>query len=97
MQWNDKVSWWSLAVFLDQFSPIVGPGHEHSLLDAVAFSSYPRHDRLERDLAIWLTKEVFDKLSQNVVDVPLGCKCALETTKGVWLSKEMAPQIITPR
>ncbi|GFV76132.1 hypothetical protein TNCV_4672211 [Trichonephila clavipes] len=39
------------------------PGHEHSLLDTIAFPSYPRHAQLERDLAIWLTKEVFDKLS----------------------------------
>ncbi|GFS96067.1 uncharacterized protein TNCV_3308901 [Trichonephila clavipes] len=39
------------------------PGLEHSLLDAVAYPSYPRQARLERDLAICLTKEVFDKLA----------------------------------
>ncbi|GFS94092.1 band 4.1-like protein 4A [Trichonephila clavipes] len=33
--------------------------------DAVAFPSYPRHARLERDLAIWLTKGVFDKLQDS--------------------------------
>ncbi|GFW68595.1 disheveled-associated activator of morphogenesis 2 [Trichonephila clavipes] len=38
------------------------PGHQHSLVDAVAFTSYLRHARLERDLAIWLVKKVFDKL-----------------------------------
>ncbi|GFV38301.1 hypothetical protein TNCV_1619471 [Trichonephila clavipes] len=62
VQESDKAPWWSPAVFLGLFSPIVGPGHEHSLLDAVAVPSYPRHARLERDLAIWLTEEVFDKL-----------------------------------
>ncbi|GFX27658.1 hypothetical protein TNCV_107561 [Trichonephila clavipes] len=41
------------------------PGHEHSLLDAVAFPSYPRLARLERDLMIWLIKEVFDKLQDS--------------------------------
>ncbi|GFW86937.1 cytochrome P450 4C1 [Trichonephila clavipes] len=40
----------------------VKPGHQDSLVDAVVFPSYPRHDSLERDLAIWLAKEVFDKL-----------------------------------
>ncbi|GFY17090.1 hypothetical protein TNCV_1088661 [Trichonephila clavipes] len=38
------------------------PGHQHSLVDAVAFSSYPRHVGLERDLVIWLAKELFEKL-----------------------------------
>ncbi|GFT86588.1 CCHC-type domain-containing protein, partial [Trichonephila clavipes] len=40
----------------------VGTGHQHSLVDAVFFPSYIRHDQLERDLTIWLAKEVFDKL-----------------------------------
>ncbi|GFW59656.1 histidine triad nucleotide-binding protein 3 [Trichonephila clavipes] len=31
--------------------PDARPGHQHSLLDAVAFPSYTRHARLERDLA----------------------------------------------
>ncbi|GFY12121.1 hypothetical protein TNCV_3096751 [Trichonephila clavipes] len=30
------------------------------MADAVAFLSYPRHARLERDLANWLAKEAFD-------------------------------------
>ncbi|GFV40161.1 hypothetical protein TNCV_3953581 [Trichonephila clavipes] len=59
---SDKAPWWSPAVFLDKFSPIVRPAHEHSLLDAVAFPLYLRHARLERDLVIWLAKEVFGKL-----------------------------------
>ncbi|GFU56915.1 hypothetical protein TNCV_2437921 [Trichonephila clavipes] len=46
------------------------------MADAVAFLSYPRHARFERDLANWLSKEVFYKLSQNVVDVPLCYKSA---------------------
>ncbi|GFX18160.1 hypothetical protein TNCV_1578391 [Trichonephila clavipes] len=42
---------------------IIGPGHQHSLVDAVAFPSYPRHALLKRDLTIWLTKiRRFDKL-----------------------------------
>ncbi|GFX36202.1 low-density lipoprotein receptor-related protein 2 [Trichonephila clavipes] len=41
----------------------VASGHQHFLVEAVAFPSYPRHARLERDLAIWLTKEKFDKLT----------------------------------
>ncbi|GFU98627.1 uncharacterized protein TNCV_3654581 [Trichonephila clavipes] len=48
---SDKAPQWSPAVFLDKFSPIVGPGHEHYLLEAVAFPSYPRHAQLERYLA----------------------------------------------
>ncbi|GFS98490.1 hypothetical protein TNCV_3478801 [Trichonephila clavipes] len=40
----------------------IWPGQEHSLLDPVAFPSYPRHARFETDLAIWLVKEVFEKL-----------------------------------
>ncbi|GFV07017.1 hypothetical protein TNCV_2663961 [Trichonephila clavipes] len=41
-------------------------GHKHSQFDAIAFPSYPRHARLETDPAIWLTKEVFDKLGPGV-------------------------------
>ncbi|GFV56934.1 uncharacterized protein TNCV_1869751 [Trichonephila clavipes] len=41
---------------------MVGPGHRHSLIDAVAFPTYLRHARLERDLLIWLAQKVFDKL-----------------------------------
>ncbi|GFV77218.1 hypothetical protein TNCV_444481 [Trichonephila clavipes] len=37
-----------LPVFIAEF---VGAGHQHSLVDAVAFPSYPRHARLARDLA----------------------------------------------
>ncbi|GFV38683.1 hypothetical protein TNCV_4420511 [Trichonephila clavipes] len=40
----------------------IGQGHRHFLVDAVTFPSYPRHAILERDIVIWLTKEVFDKL-----------------------------------
>ncbi|GFV01426.1 hypothetical protein TNCV_2960201 [Trichonephila clavipes] len=49
-------------VLIAKFAPIVGPGHQHSLVDAVIFPSYSRHARLERDLTIWLAKEGFDKL-----------------------------------
>ncbi|GFT25741.1 adhesion G protein-coupled receptor B2 [Trichonephila clavipes] len=36
--------------------------NQHYMVDAVAFPSYPRYARLERNLVIWLAKEVFDKL-----------------------------------
>ncbi|GFX63225.1 focal adhesion kinase 1 [Trichonephila clavipes] len=52
----------SPALFVTIFAPIVGLGHQHSLVDVVAFSSYPRHARLEKDFMIWLAKIVFDKL-----------------------------------
>ncbi|GFV30186.1 hypothetical protein TNCV_96631 [Trichonephila clavipes] len=42
------------------------PGHQHSLVDAVAFPAYPRDSGLERDLVIWLTKGMFDKLGPTV-------------------------------
>ncbi|GFS80857.1 uncharacterized protein TNCV_126201 [Trichonephila clavipes] len=40
--------------------------HQHSVVEAFAFPSYPRHARLERDLVIRLAKEVFDKLNWEV-------------------------------
>ncbi|GFW35005.1 hypothetical protein TNCV_979431 [Trichonephila clavipes] len=46
-----------------KFVSIVGPDHQHSLVDAATFSSYSRNARLERELVIWLTKEVSHKLS----------------------------------
>ncbi|GFW39362.1 hypothetical protein TNCV_1833451 [Trichonephila clavipes] len=46
----------------NQATQPAGPGHQHSPVDAVTFPSYPRHARLERDLEIWLAKEMFDKL-----------------------------------
>ncbi|GFX51339.1 transposable element Tc3 transposase [Trichonephila clavipes] len=49
----------SPTVFLVKCAPIVELGHQHSLVDAVAFPSYPRHARLDRDMA---GKEVFDRL-----------------------------------
>ncbi|GFW61132.1 hypothetical protein TNCV_4873421 [Trichonephila clavipes] len=58
---KDKAPRCSLAVFLLKFSPIFGPGYQHSQVDAVAFPSYPRYARLERDLVIWLARETFDK------------------------------------
>ncbi|GFW39549.1 transposable element Tc1 transposase [Trichonephila clavipes] len=48
---SDKAHLWSPAVFLAKFAPIVGLGHQHSMADAVAFLSYPRHAQLEIDLA----------------------------------------------
>ncbi|GFX31792.1 protein GVQW3 [Trichonephila clavipes] len=60
--YSEKASWWSPAVFLAKFAPIIGPGHQYSLVDAVSFPSYPRRALLKRDLTIWLAKEVFDKL-----------------------------------
>ncbi|GFU46422.1 hypothetical protein TNCV_1280681 [Trichonephila clavipes] len=57
-----KAPWWSPAVFLAKFAPIFRSSDQHSMADAVAFLSYPKHTRLERNLAIWLAKEVFDKL-----------------------------------
>ncbi|GFT72478.1 hypothetical protein TNCV_973531 [Trichonephila clavipes] len=74
-------------VFLAKFAPMVGPGHQHSLIDAVAFPSYARHALLERDLVIWLAKEVFDKLngSKTVLRMLSTYRCAvnmpLMTTK----------------
>ncbi|GFW49491.1 uncharacterized protein TNCV_2842721 [Trichonephila clavipes] len=58
---SDKAPLWSPVVFLAKFAPIVGSGHQYSMADAVAFL-YPRHARLERDLANWWAKEVFEKL-----------------------------------
>ncbi|GFT27997.1 hypothetical protein TNCV_644051 [Trichonephila clavipes] len=52
---------------MDKFAPIVGPGHQHSLVDAVALISYPRHTRLERELAIWLPKKVTATAGSDVV------------------------------
>ncbi|GFX40038.1 hypothetical protein TNCV_2273211 [Trichonephila clavipes] len=40
-----------VTVFLAKFAPIVESGYQHFLIDAVAFPSYSRHARLERDLA----------------------------------------------
>ncbi|GFU87162.1 hypothetical protein TNCV_2715101 [Trichonephila clavipes] len=59
---NDKAFGWSPTVFLAKFAPIVGLGHQLSLVDAVTFPSYPRHARLKKDLVVWVAKEVFDKL-----------------------------------
>ncbi|GFT62155.1 hypothetical protein TNCV_2062331 [Trichonephila clavipes] len=52
-------------------------GHKHSQFDAIAFPSYPRHARLERDPAIWLTKEVFDKLNRSNVFSECRCRIAV--------------------
>ena len=62
MAWTDKVPEWSPVAFLAEFAPIVDLGLQLSLVVAVIFPSYPRHTRWERDLLIWLAKEVFDKL-----------------------------------
>ncbi|GFX37855.1 uncharacterized protein TNCV_1823111 [Trichonephila clavipes] len=59
---SDKAPLWSPVVFLAKFAPIVGSGHQHSMADAVAFLSHPRHARLERNLVNWLARKVFDKL-----------------------------------
>ncbi|GFV80625.1 hypothetical protein TNCV_4617871 [Trichonephila clavipes] len=53
---SDKAPLWSPAVFIAKFAPIVGPGHQHYMADAVAFLSYPRNARLERDLTNRLAK-----------------------------------------
>ncbi|GFX10118.1 hypothetical protein TNCV_1865161 [Trichonephila clavipes] len=85
---------WSPAVFIAKFAPNVRPGHQHSLVDAVAFPSYPRHARLERDLAIWRAKKVFDMLngSKTVLRMSSTYRCAvcvpLMTIKGVRLQKK---------
>ncbi|GFX44229.1 hypothetical protein TNCV_4120251 [Trichonephila clavipes] len=52
----------SNEIFLSKFTPIVSPVHQHSLVYAVPLPLYPRYARLERDLATWLAKDVFDKL-----------------------------------
>ncbi|GFW94778.1 DUF4817 domain-containing protein [Trichonephila clavipes] len=58
--------WEELDRRVKEFSNRPKPGHQHSLLDAVVFPSYLRYVRLERDLAIWLAKEMFDKLCQVI-------------------------------
>ncbi|GFX87157.1 uncharacterized protein TNCV_4077441 [Trichonephila clavipes] len=63
---SDKAHLWSPAIFLTKFAPIVGSGHQHSMVDAVPFLSYPRHAGLERDLVNWVVKEVFDKLLVHI-------------------------------
>ncbi|GFV56595.1 SUN domain-containing ossification factor [Trichonephila clavipes] len=37
---SDKGPCWSPTAFLAKLAPIVGPGHQHSLVDAVTFPSY---------------------------------------------------------
>ncbi|GFT28149.1 hypothetical protein TNCV_645231 [Trichonephila clavipes] len=48
---NKKIKMNLEKLFPAKFSPIFGSGHQHSLIDEVAFPSYLRHARLERDLA----------------------------------------------
>ncbi|GFY26996.1 hypothetical protein TNCV_931371 [Trichonephila clavipes] len=40
------------------------------MVDAFAFPSYSRHAQLERDLAICLAKDVFDKLERWIFTLP---------------------------
>ncbi|GFX88784.1 hypothetical protein TNCV_1558291 [Trichonephila clavipes] len=63
MVYSDKAPRRSPVVVLAKFAPIVEPGLQHTLVDAVAFPLYPRHAQVDRDIAIWLAREVFDKLS----------------------------------
>ncbi|GFU93162.1 hypothetical protein TNCV_352541 [Trichonephila clavipes] len=49
-----------------QFAPI-GSGHQHSLVDVIAFSSFSRHARLERDLVTWQSKKACYKLSSAII------------------------------
>ncbi|GFU07352.1 DDE_3 domain-containing protein [Trichonephila clavipes] len=44
-------------VCLAKYAAIVRPSLQNSPVDAISFSPYPRHTRLERDLAIWLVKK----------------------------------------
>ncbi|GFV61853.1 hypothetical protein TNCV_4106581 [Trichonephila clavipes] len=56
-----------------------GQGRQLSLVDAVAFPSYPKHALLKRDLAIWLSKEVFGKLrlGMALVDTHVWVSCLM--------------------
>ncbi|GFX87687.1 tyrosine-protein kinase Btk29A [Trichonephila clavipes] len=71
----------------DVWAYVVGPGHQHSLVNAITFPSYPRHAVLMRDLVIWMAKEVFDKMSsQHVCGVrhikgTLNCRFADNSVK----------------
>ncbi|GFW04882.1 hypothetical protein TNCV_4881171 [Trichonephila clavipes] len=84
-------------VFLLKFPSIIGPGHQNSRVEAGTFPPYPRHARLERDLTIWLDKEVLDKLNGSKTDLRMSStyRCAVSVhlmmTKGIQLSKEMEP------
>ncbi|GFW31657.1 hypothetical protein TNCV_4683301 [Trichonephila clavipes] len=60
--YSHKARCWSLEVFLAKFAPIVKPGHQHSLGDAVAFPSYPDMLDWRKMWWFWLAEEVFDKL-----------------------------------
>ncbi|GFT45125.1 hypothetical protein TNCV_4154181 [Trichonephila clavipes] len=44
-------------IFLAKYAATVRPSLQNSPVDAISFSPYPRHARLERDLAIWLVKD----------------------------------------
>ncbi|GFW77046.1 hypothetical protein TNCV_2724761 [Trichonephila clavipes] len=52
MALSDKAPVCSPAVFLANFAPIVGSGHQHNMAEAVFFLSYPKHALLERYLCV---------------------------------------------
>ncbi|GFU40226.1 hypothetical protein TNCV_3624551 [Trichonephila clavipes] len=81
-----------ISVF--RFPPIIGQGHQHSLVDEIVFPSHPRHALLKKDLAIWLAKEVFDTVIESVeegerkVDVAKAFEIPLSTLSTILKNKE---------
>ncbi|GFY24024.1 peptidyl-glycine alpha-amidating monooxygenase A [Trichonephila clavipes] len=85
-----------ICIFV-KFAPVVRPGHQRSLVDAVAFTSYPRHARLERSgwsrkcLTSWYYKKE-QYQNQNVIDLLLCCKCASnDDQKGPTIERNGTP------